>query len=179
MIPPGRRTACKVEGCEKAGKLTRGLCVAHYSRLWRSGTMPAHNEERIERIWRSIEYTDTCWLWKLSRNPLGYGKIKFENRSQPAHRVVYELAVGPIPDGLELDHLCRVRHCVNPAHLEPVTPLENMRRSLNPNMRAHLADTCVQGHPVSDENTYRNPRNGKKQCRICLRAWRERRSASG
>lgn len=84
----------------------------------------------------------------------------------PAYRFAYEFLVGPIPDGLELDHLCRVRLCVNPAHLEPVTHAEN-------NKRAGVAKThCKWGHPYNEANTYRRrDRPGNRQCRVCARRY--------
>ena len=69
-----------------------------------------------------------CWLWGLALTPKGYGRIKIRNRNVRAHRVSYEAFCGPIPSGMVIDHSCRVRHCVNPAHLEPVTDAENLRR---------------------------------------------------
>jgi hypothetical protein len=114
---------------------------------------------------------DECWVWPGARNRLGYGAAKHEGKSYRAHRLVYQLRVGPIPDGLVLDHLCRNRACVNPAHLEPVTNAENLRRAVE--RRTH----CKQGHEFTPENTY----HGKdgRSCRICGREWmRNRRRAS-
>ena len=105
---------------------------------------------------------DDCWVWNGSRKQdYGYydGKI--------AHRLVYKLIVGDIPEGLELDHLCRNRPCVNPGHLEPVTHAENVRRG------AALRTHCKQGHEFTAENTYRMPRGprvGARHCRACNRA---------
>jgi hypothetical protein len=69
-----------------------------------------------------------CWLWTASTDPKGYAQFDFRTRNTRGHRFVYEALVGRIPEGLDLDHLCRVRRCVNPAHLEPVTRAENLRR---------------------------------------------------
>ena len=88
-----------------------------------------------------------------------------------AHRVSYEMAKGKIPDGLQLDHLCRMTLCVNPSHLEPVTPKENIRRGETAEVArlTQLSKThCPQGHPYSGENLYLKP-NGRRECRQCVR----------
>jgi hypothetical protein len=74
-----------------------------------------------ERFDASIEFTETCWLWQRSRTQNGYGLFSVHGKRCLAHRWLYEQTIGPIPEGLEIDHLCRVRHCVNPDHLEAVT----------------------------------------------------------
>lgn len=89
---------------------------------------------------------DECWLWKASTTTLGYGQVQFEGRLRRAHRVVFETLVGPIPPGLQLDHLCRNPGCVNPAHLEPVTPRENTLRGLAPSAVNSRKIHCPQGH---------------------------------
>lgn len=121
------------------------------------------------RFWSKVERTESCWLWIGSRNPSGYGILSI--RSAPgrrtcvgAHRVAWELLVGPIAKGLEIDHLCRVRHCVNPAHLEPVTRQENMRRGERAT-RSH----CIRGHALSGANLYVSP-GGQRGCRTCRRS---------
>lgn len=81
-----------------------------------------------ERVLRRTKVTDSCWLWVGATNGEGYGCITIHNESLMTHRVMYEALVGPIPDGLFIDHLCRVHNCVNPEHLEPVTHGENVRR---------------------------------------------------
>jgi hypothetical protein len=105
-----------------------------------------------------------CWIWQGASHSAGYGMLWSEDRKQVyAHRFFYEQHVGPIPDGLVIDHLCRVPACVNPAHLEPVTHLENCQRGVQPSsLRTH----CVEGHPFDDENTYR-PRRGGRVCKTC------------
>ncbi|WP_033356238.1 HNH endonuclease signature motif containing protein, partial [Kitasatospora aureofaciens] len=93
-----------------------------------------------------------------------YGQFNLHGRTYSAHRYAYTQLVGPIPDGLVIDHLCRNPSCVNPAHLEPVTHAENMRRS-EPAMRTH----CIHGHEFTEANTYyRTPNcDGVRQCRAC------------
>lgn len=87
----------------------------------------------MERFWQKVEKTSSCWLWRGHVKATGYGQVAFERgpvkKKFLAHRVSYELLVGPVPQGLTLDHLCKVRRCVNPAHLEPVTQKENARRT--------------------------------------------------
>lgn len=117
-----------------------------------------------------------CWLWKGQVAPDGYGHLSVHDQTRMAHRLMYEHLVGPIPDGLQLDHLCRVRHCVNPAHLEPVTPRENTMRG-NTAARANSIKThCPRGHEYTLGNTY--IKNGSRHCRACSvihsRAWKER-----
>lgn len=102
-----------------------------------------------------------CILWMGVKIRTGYGRIMLDGRRYAVHRVVYMAFKGPIPDGLELDHLCRVRHCVNPHHLEAVTHAENIRR-------IHAGrTTCLRGHERTPENEYRGPSNA--YCRVCKR----------
>lgn len=130
-----------------------------------------------------VDGIDTpCWAWTAARNPAGYGMVWWDGRMVLAHRLVYELLVGPIPAGLTLDHLCRVRWCVNPSHLEAVTQRENVLRGTSPHVVAHVAGRCVAGlHDIVDDNVYRYP-DGRRECRACkntrARAWRARRAAA-
>lgn len=116
-----------------------------------------------DRIHRSVSISDDggCWLWLLATDRHGYGMMKVEKRSRLAHRVSYEVFVGEIPPGLQLDHLCRTRHCLNPAHLEPVTPGENTRRS-----PWNSPSACRNGHPRTEATTYVTP-SGNRACRTC------------
>lgn len=111
-----------------------------------------------------------CWVWMGACNNIGYGNMWVRGRSAVAHRISYCHHVGPIPDGLDLDHLCRVRNCVNPAHLEPVTRRENILRGTGPQVAAekNWAKThCTRGHPYSGDNLYFDAKNKKRQCHAC------------
>jgi HNH endonuclease len=106
-----------------------------------------------------------CWLPSVMRNQDGYSIIRYEGRTVGAHRVTYENFRGEISDPLEIDHLCRVRHCVNPWHMEAVTHKENVRRG-----KAGYYDrlTCRNGHSFTPVNTYVHP-DGSRDCRTCRR----------
>lgn len=113
-----------------------------------------------------VEVRGECWVWvgRLSRH--GYGRLRRGARLVFAHVHVYETLVGPVPEGLELDHTCRVRACVNPAHLEPVTHAENMRRA-RPAERK-------RGHQMVGSNVYVRPDSGKRMCLTCRQnRWRK------
>jgi hypothetical protein len=132
-------------------------------------------ERFLERIGGE---TDTgCWPWTGSVDTHGYGHFAVNGRTTRAHRFSYEHFVGPIPEGLTLDHLCRNRPCVNPAHLEPVTNAENVRRG-NATSAINARKThCIHGHPFDEENTYIAPGNGMRTCRTCKREDNRRRKA--
>lgn len=107
-----------------------------------------------------------CWLWPGATNDKGYGQIKDGGVTLYTHIVTHEEKYGPVPEGLELDHLCRVRRCANPDHTEAVTRLVNVQRGeAGANMRAKVA--CPQGHPYDEANTIR--RRGRRFCRTCKR----------
>jgi hypothetical protein len=106
-----------------------------------------------------------CWFWEGSTHAAGYGCYG----ARLAHRLSYEAFIGPIPDGLTLDHLCRNRRCVNPRHLEPVTIAENVLRGESLPARNARKTHCPKGHPYDESNTYISPRTGWRQCRACQR----------
>jgi hypothetical protein len=112
---------------------------------------------------------DGCTEWLGGKYRGGYGQFRWNGRSGRAHRFAYERVHGPIPEGLQLDHLCRNPSCVNPAHLEPVTNRENCLRGFGPSGVAAFAEVCRQGHPYDSENTYVHPKTGHRQCRACKR----------
>lgn len=130
-----------------------------------------------DRFWNKVmpEPNSGCWLWD-GCTTVGYGRIYMDGKLALAHRVSYEAHKGPIPDGLQVDHLCRVKSCVNPDHLEAVTAKENMSRV--PTSAATLKRDqthCIHGHKYTQANTYRRP-DGRRMCRECnrIRAYRYR-----
>jgi hypothetical protein len=121
------------------------------------------------RFWAKVDPSGDCWEWIGARKPTGYGSfwISPSRSNEISHRVAYQMLVGPIPDGLELDHLCRNRCCVNPDHLEPVTRKENARRGVRWPRHAHRTH-CKHGHEFTPENT-RHGKDGVRYCRACAR----------
>lgn len=108
-----------------------------------------------------------CWLWLGTANSQGYGTLQDDGLTIRAHRVVYEAEVGPIPEGLVIDHLCRNRICVNPSHLEPVTFKENVLRGISPPANNARKTHCPRGHALSEPNV--NRRRGYRACVECER----------
>lgn len=127
------RPFCEAPGCDRK-TIAKGLCTLHYQRARRGLPLdhPTRYERGLsfaERIMRYVIETPTgCWEWQGARDSNGYGQLNVRNSILGAHRVAYETFVGPIPEGLHLDHLCVNPPCVNPDHLEPVTNAENVRR---------------------------------------------------
>ncbi len=162
---------CSIHGCTQVRK-TRGMCHNHYQVAWYHGThtkAPVSSSRPltpvIERFLDKICIQDTCWLWTGAPNAAGYAMLYMSPTNKPrvdyAHRFSYRLFIGPIPVGLDLDHLCRVRHCVNPDHLEPVTRKENIHRGLRGVLKTH----CIRGHAFDEENTVLTSQG--RQCRVC------------
>lgn len=125
----------------------------------------------IERTMRCIQKTEDCWLWLGKPASTGYGQIGYGARKtrivRNPHRVIYELLVGDIPEGLQLDHLCRNRLCVNPNHLEPVTQKENLLRGDTIPAKNKAKTHCIRGHEFTEENTYRYGSN-QRRCKTCV-----------
>lgn len=116
-----------------------------------------------------------CWIWTGATTSHGYGHVKIAGRMRSAHRLSYMAHVGAIGEGLQIDHLCRNRRCIAPAHLEAVTAAENTRRGLAPallaarNAAAAASPLCSVGHQMSGHNFIRRP-NGRRACRSCMAA---------
>lgn len=123
-----------------------------------------------ERFWSKVRIDDSgCWVWTAHTQKDGYGTFRLNGKEAKSHRLAYMVLVGAIPDGLEMDHLCRVRACCFPGHLEAVTHRENMRRSPHGALKTH----CVHRHEYTEENTrIEMARDGTpraRRCRTCER----------
>ena len=133
------------------------------------------NAEELARFEAKVIRGD-CWLWMGARTSPGYGELQMGSMKdgtrgpQLAHRLAYEHWVGPIPADLEIDHLCRVRACVNPEHLRLVTRMENLMAAGSECVAKRNAekDHCLHGHAFDLENTYHRS-NGWRECRTCVR----------
>lgn len=168
---------CTVDDCSGDAK-AHGWCHTHYMRWRRTGTV--HLKSTTERFWEKVDKNgplpqtawvplDTnCWLWTATINSHGYGQFGISGVLTPPHRVVYEWEVGPIPKGMEIDHLCRVRSCVRPVHLEVVTHRTNTLRGDTVTAINARKTHCPEGHPYDAVNTYIRP-SGSRECRMCVR----------
>jgi hypothetical protein len=179
--PTVSQRTCAADGCERK-YYCRDFCQMHYSRWYRTGS--ALRPSAIERFHEKYVVDDTsgCWVWQAALQVEGYGIFGVDRTSVLAHRWGYLALVGSIPDDLPLDHVChnqdrscfggptcRHRRCVNPAHLEPVVPVVNTRRSIESVGHYNARKThCPQGHEYTPENTLLfGP--GYRQCRQCGR----------
>jgi len=166
-----------VPSCDRHAT-ARGWCQSHYVRWWSTGDVQAsaplrrYTKGRDQRFARDVTPAegDACWEWQGLINPAGYGLIHDAGRNVLAHRVAVELATGaPVPAGMEVDHLCRNRRCVNPEHLEVVTREENVARSDWPSAVNARKTHCIHGHEFDSQNT-QITREGWRKCRTCERA---------
>jgi hypothetical protein len=176
------KRTCTVSRCDRT-HYGYGWCNKHYQR-WRKWGDPTKTTlifgDQEDRLIDKITVTTSgCWQWNSAGDD-GYAMVRWAGKAQLAHRVVYETLVGPIPDSAELDHTCHSadtecpggpclhRSCVNPDHLEPVTPLVNSHRSLRNNRQSEKTH-CPDNHPYSGANLYISPR-GDRGCRVCRQA---------
>lgn len=174
---------CSVDGCDYR-LCARGWCRIHYAAWWRYGdplivkgtnrrvTVRNSAEWQRQRLLASIAVTDSdqdCWLWKGCVNAkTGYGRVSSKGRPSLPHRIAYELLRGPIPDGLTIDHLCRVRLCCNPSHMEAVTMKVNDLRGTSPMANNARKTHCVHGHALAGGNLYLKSLPTGGLARICL-----------
>jgi hypothetical protein len=164
---------CSVAGCSKASE-TRGWCAMHYARWRLHGDVtyterPTWGQPDHVRFFAKVDADGDCWQWTGCIDRDGYAKFL----NIKVHRWAWTYLVGPIPEGLELDHLCRNRSCVNPDHLEPVSRLVNIHRSYNPPAMNARKTHCPKGHPYAGENLLVYTRPGgtpSRYCRACDRA---------
>ncbi len=158
------RQICTVPQCEREA-VGGGHCLMHYKRVRRSGSTEGLTLER--RFFDHLIGEDRrgCWIWDTPHPESGYGQ--FTNGT--AHRWSYEFFIGEIPVGLELDHLCRNRSCMNPWHLDPVPTAVNVLRGVGPSAINARKTHCIRGHKFTEANTYRAPGNpSARNCRACI-----------
>lgn len=134
----------------------------------------------LDRFFKKVEIVGDCWFWTGSKNTGGYGSFTEGRKNRyVAHRWLYEQFINEVPKGLDLDHLCRNRCCVNPLHLEPVTRSVNSRRGIGPKLAANrqlIKTVCPKGHPYDSINT-RYEKTGSRRCRTCHKIAEQKRRA--
>lgn len=162
-LPPRQyENSCTIEDCQRPLE-ARGLCKLHYQRWFKRGSpdLPRRPTPE-ERFWSKVKRKGPkqCWIWLGSHSQIGHGTFWSGSRPIGAHRFSYELAHGPIPTGLIIDHLCNNPPCVNPAHMELVSHQENT-------LRAVRKDTCINGHLLTPETS--RSYGGGRRCLICHR----------
>lgn len=175
------RTGCSVPDCSREHH-AKGYCSMHHLR-WKKWGDPqvtyGHHPPTSHRFWSKVNKQGSmppqsvapglCWEWIGAKTPGGYGQFWLNPKKVVSHRFAYEQLVGEIPEGLQLDHLCRNRACVNPEHLEPVTQQVNILRGFSIATANRLKTHCPHGHLYSAENTYIHPKNNGRICRACAR----------
>ncbi len=131
----------------------------------------------LDRFWKKVNKNgpvpdgrEPCWIWTAAKTKRGYGHFAIDQHQVfQAHRFAYALLIGPIQEGLTLDHLCRNPECVNPSHLEPVTLTDNIRRGSSPSAANRRLETCRLGHPFIVTVSADRP-EGRRRCKICASA---------
>lgn len=175
--------SCSVADCTTPA-YKRGMCNTHYIRLRRHGDVTVKNPKHVPgpvapRFWAKVDKSGECWIWTGTINRSGYGMFSTGGfpRTMTAHRWAYIDSYGAIPDGLQLDHLCRTRACVRPSHLEAVTARVNVLRGEGLAAKEAVQTHCIHGHPFTPENT-RIRVEGGRRCITCerestLKSWRK------
>lgn len=160
-----RLTAEQKQDVNIAEQRTQGRAASN-----KGGDMKRLSQQPLDVwFWPRIRKTESgCWEWQGAQFNGGYGRIKYDGQDQVAHRVAYLVLVGPIPEGMTLDHLCRNRICVNPEHLEPVDMRTNVLRGETITAANAHKEVCLRGHPLSGDNLFVR-RDGRRRCRECER----------
>lgn len=175
---------CDVDGCHKPSHC-RGWCKTHYERWRTSGTTDRRPtptpRERFDRSYRVD--TDGCWRWTGEITHNGYGRLLLSSSGNrhvrmQAHKWIARQVFGEFGDDMQVDHLCKTRSCVNPAHLEVVTAKENNRRSGSPSAGKARQTHCIRGHDFADPAILYVTPDGRRQCRPCrgmsVKKWQQR-----
>jgi hypothetical protein len=164
------KPTCSIEDCDKPVK-SRNWCQQHYDSWRRRGApLAPAPPPLVERFWSNVDASGDCWEWTGRTGLNGYGRFQNGQRANMAHRWAWEHLVGQIPEGMQIDHLCRNHPCVNPDHLRVVTPLENAAAGYGI-IRANLQKThCPKGHPLTPGNLVRRRNRTHRYCLTCKRA---------
>lgn len=177
-----RSRACAIVVCNCGTRKTIGVDDLINGKIKSCGCLRRENNRTkkslAERFWVKVNKNGSlsshrpdlgpCWIWIAAINAKGYGIMSVDVGSTLVHRISYKISGGVIPDGMQIDHLCRVRNCVNPKHLEVVTPRINTHRGYGPAAMRARKTHCPKEHPYSGDNLYVSP-TGNRQCRICIR----------
>lgn len=166
---------CNIEGCYRKAT-SKGWCDVHDMRLRKHGSFDVVKTAWDTRprgevlFWAKVDKNgpNGCWLWLGKLSKKGYGGYSYNSKHSSPHRYSYELHKGAIPEGLTVDHLCRVRHCVNPDHLEVVTNEENVLRGFGWGANNARKTHCIHGHELSGPNLYKSPNSIQRFCRTCI-----------
>lgn len=167
---------CTVVWCSNP-QVGRGYCKSHYARWYRHGDPLLGRRyyakgSELDRIKTFYDVdSNGCWIWNGAKSKTGHGNwLASDGKHYPAYRRLYEMTIGSVPKGLQLDHICRIPSCVNPNHLEPVTAKENQHRSPITLASINISKThCPMGHEYTIDNTYYRPKNRGRKCRRCNR----------